>query len=321
MAKNRNLSAARTRRKDEYYTRLTDVEKELRHYKEQFRGKVVYCNCDEPTVSAFFQYFENNFERFGLRRLIATCYRSQQYDAFSKEDSDREWGICTKTSRGIRHKALTGDGDFRSPECVELLKQADIVATNPPFSLIREFIAQLVEYQKQFIVLGPLSAATSKDLFPFFMADRVWFGNCRDDIEFSVPPGHHLKSSRWRKDSDGNEWFSMGNVRWFTNMEYKGRQDELLLYKRHSPAEFPQYDNFDAIEVSKTEDIPESYKGVMGVPTTFLDRYAPRQFEIVGITNINGLHGGVWNGSGGRMPTVGGKRVYQRLLIRWRRAA
>ena len=282
LSKNRNMAAARALKFDEFYTQLADVEKEMRHYKERLREKVVYCNCDDPATSAFFQHFDNNFKRFGLRRLITTCYRNRQHDAFAKGDPERGPVVCTKTRHGVRREALAGDGDFRSPDCVELLKQADIVATNPPFSLIREFITQLVEHQKQFIVLGPLSAATSKDLFPFFMADRVWFGNRRDDIEFSVPPGHHLESSRWRKDTDGNEWFSMGNVRWFTNMEHKGRQEELLLHKHYSPAEFPQYDNFDAIEVAKTADIPESYEGVMGVPTTFLDRHAPSNSRLLG---------------------------------------
>lgn len=263
MGKNENLHAAKAAKNDEFYTQLTDIEKELMHYKEHFDGKTVLCNCDDPKESAFWKYFDGQFNRLGLRRLIATHYEpgGQSYVL------DR---VRMGSETPITIRELQGDGDFRSEECIELLKQADIVVTNPPFSLFREYVAQLMEYGKKFIIIGNKNAITYKEFFPLLKQNMVWLGY-NSVKEFLKPD----KSSQ-----------KFGNIGWFTNLDIKKRHEVMDLYERYEGNEdhYPKYDNYDAIEVSKVVEIPRDYFGVMGVPITFLDKYNPDQFEIVGIT-------------------------------------
>lgn len=293
-AKNSNLNSARDAKKDEFYTQLDDISRELRHYKDHFRGKTVYCNCDDPRVSNFFHYFSHNFEHLGLKRLITTCYKSKDADVFSQGTAQQAvWleyngdkngnRVPDPTEIGIH--PLQGDGDFRSPECIDLLRQADIVVTNPPFSLFREYVQQLVEHGKQFLIIGNVNAITYKEVFRLVQAGQVWFGPSirSGDREFAVPDQYPLNAAGFRIDEAGRKYIRVKGVRWFTNMDYKERHEDLILYKKYTPQEYPTYDNYNAIEVGKTADIPNDYFELMGVPITFLDRHNPDQFEIVGI--------------------------------------
>jgi len=287
------LDDARRDKKDEFYTQLTDIEHELKNYKGQFEGKVVYCNCDDPRVSNFFHYFSYNFEKLGLKKLITTCFRSQQADLFSQNDSDQaiylEYqgdsnGNNVPDPEEIGIKPLSGDGDFRSPEALELLKQADIVVTNPPFSLFREHLAQLIEYDKKFLIVGNQTALSYKEVFSLVRDNKVWLGPSitSGDREFQVPDGYPLNAASSRVDEQGNKYLRIKGVRWFTNMDHARRHEDMVLYKPYSPDENPKYTNGDAISVGKTSDIPMDYDGPMGVPLTFMDKYNPDQFEILG---------------------------------------
>lgn len=291
---NKNLRKANTEKKDEFYTQLSDIEKELKNYKDHFKGKVVLCNCDDPRVSNFFHYFSYNFEQLGLKKLIATCYKNQNADLFSENNSEKaiylEYtgdkngdNVPNPEETGIKH--LKGDGDFRSTECIELLKQADIVVTNPPFSLFREYVAQLVEYDKKFIIIGNLNALTYKDIFKLIKENKIWFGQSihSGDREFMVPAHYVVRSASKRIDKDGNQYVRVNGVRWFTNLDYKERHEDLILCKQYNPEEYPKYDNYDAINVNVTKNIPMDYKGDIGVPITFLDKYNPEQFKIIGL--------------------------------------
>ncbi len=319
MARNTGLNQANKQKKDEFYTQLSDIENELRHYKPHFKGKTVLCNCDDPRVSNFFLYFAMNFEALGLRRLITTCYKNQDADLFSRNDSEQAvwleyWGdkngnrVPDPEEIGI--KPLQGDGDFRSQECIELLKQADIVVTNPPFSLFREYLAQLIEYGKQFLIIGNMNAVTYKEVFPLVQANKLWFGASihSGDREFGVPPDYPLNAAGWRIDEQGNKFIRVKGVRWFTNMDYPHRHEPLILYRTYSPELYPEYDNYPAINVEKTVDIPVDYDGIMGVPISFLDKYCPEQFEIVG----NEYTLDIESGRG----YINGKRKYSRIFIR-----
>lgn len=319
------LHAAKKAKKDEFYTQRADIENELRHYKAHFKDKVVLCNCDDPRQSEFFKYFVENFEKLGLKRLIATCYKSQDVDLFSQGDCER--AICQvyegdkngnmtldDDEVGVRH--LEGDGDFRSAECIEILKQADIVVTNPPFSLFREYVAQLVKYDKKFIIIGNQNAITYKEIFPLFKENRLWLGfGFRGNAT-------HFKSRYEDVATSGDHREGMirvSGVMWFTNLDIQKRHERLPLYKKYTPEDFPRYDNYDAIEVSKSSDVPCDYEGVMGVPITFMDKYCPEQFEIVGATESEGkgFSRGLWDASSGvAQATVNGKRVYKRIFIR-----
>ena len=298
---NRNLHKAKTNKKDEFYTQLSDIENELKHYRSHFRDKVVYCNCDDPRVSNFFRYFSLNFERLGLKKLITTCYKNQQMDLFSQNDSEKaiylEYdgtrnadGVPSVEDIGIHH--LEGDGDFRSAECIELLKQSDIVVTNPPFSLFREYVAQLVEYDKQVLIIGHQNAITYKEIFPLIKENKLWLGITPrgKDMLFDVPEDYAKELVATKKEGsaykivDGVVYGRLGSASWYTNLDYRQRHEDLILYKRYSPEEYPQYDNYDAIEVSKTKEIPYDYAGAMGVPITFLNKHNPEQFEIIGAT-------------------------------------
>lgn len=291
---NKNLHKAKTEKKDEFYTQLSDIENELRHYTEHFKNKVILCNCDDPWVSNFFHYFSYNFEKLGLKKLVTTCYKSQNADLFSDNTSEKaiflEYtgdkngdNVPNPEEIGIKH--LKGDGDFRSKECVELLKQADIVVTNPPFSLFREYVSQLIEYNKKFIIIGHQNAITYKEIFKLIKENRIWLG-----YGFSGGAAHFINKHYidYATASDHKEgMIRVSGVTWFTNLEIKKRHEDLILYKLYkgNESEYPKYDNYDAINVDKTKEIPLDFKGVMGVPISFLDKYNPEQFEILGITS------------------------------------
>lgn len=303
VATNKFLRQARKAKSDEFYTVLSDIEKELKHYKSHFKDKVVLCNCDDPRVSNFFHYFSYNFEKLGLKKLITTCYKNADMNLFSRHNEEQaiylEYEGDKNNNRvpdpeeiGIR--PLQGDGDFRSEECIELLKQADIVVTNPPFSLFREYVGQLVEYDKKFLVIGTWNAITYQEIFKLIQADRLWIGvnSNRNFSGFIVPPHYPLHGTEARIDDDGNRIISSNNTCWFTNMDNAKRHDELILYQTYNDEDYPKYDNYDAIEVAKTNNIPIDYNGVMAVPITFLNKYNPDQFEILGImdrANSSGL--------------------------------
>jgi hypothetical protein len=319
---NETLKSAKKNKNDEFYTQLSDIEKELAHYKQHFKGKTVLCNCDDPRVSNFFHYFAYNFEHLGLKRLITTCYKNQERDLFSQNDSESAiWleyfgdknGNRIPDPEEIGIHNLKGDGDFRSKECIELLKHADIVVTNPPFSLFREYVAQLVEYDKKFLIIGNQNAITYKEIFKLIKENKLWLGSSLSFIAFKVPDYYEEKTTRFWIDENGQKWRSMGNVCWFTNLDIPKRHEDLILYKNYNPKEYPKYDNYDAINVDKTSDIPQDYFGEMGVPVTFLDKYNPEQFEIVGqmaTTKVDDYNFGY--------PYVNGKKIYARILIRRR---
>ena len=290
---NASLSRAKANKEDEFYTQREDVEHELKHYRKHFKGKVVYCNCDDPRVSAFFHYFSFNFEKLGLKKLIATCYKNQKRDLFSTNESRRAIYLEYEGDKDgdripgddeIAVNYLEGDGDFRSKEAIDLLKQSDIVVTNPPFSLFREYIAQLIEYDKKFIVLANQNAITLKEIFPLLMSEEIWLGATSGDMSFRVPDHYTERATRFWVDDKGQKWRSFGNMCWFTNLDYRKRHEDLILYKTYTPAEYPHYDNFDAIEVGAVANIPKDFGGVMGVTPGFFAKHNPDQFEIVGIT-------------------------------------
>ena len=336
------LRNARKNKADEFYTQLPDIEAELKHYKEQLRGKVIFCNCDDPYESNFFKYFAMNFNFLGLKKLIATCYdtspiaytqlslfgdekttpnknrhaykieitETEDYNGDGAVDlSDIEWLLKNKKNS---LSLLKANGDFRSAECVELLKEADIVVTNPPFSLFREYVAQLMEYGKKFLIIGNQNAITYKEIFSCIKNDKIWLGYKCGDMKFTVPEYYEERTTRFWVDEHGQRWRSMGNICWYTNLDTAKRHEVLTLYKQYSPEEYPKYDNYDAIEVGKTSDIPYDYDGIMGVPITFLDKYNPDQFEILGLDD----HRVSWRGRG---PDLNGKTLYRRIIIQRRK--
>jgi hypothetical protein len=285
---NRNLQKANQAKRDEFYTQLADIEKELKHYKDQFRGKTVFCNCDDPRESNFVKYFSINFEELGLKKLLATHYKGA--DLFTQEHPYKlEYtGDKDGNRRPDPEEFLTemiSDGDFRSPECIELLNEADIIVTNPPFSLFREYVAQLIEYGKKFLILGDQNAISYKETFKYIKENKLWLGYDNNGTKwFQVPDDYDIPTESRKKTENGIKYISMGRIMWFTNLDTTKRHQEMDLYKKYTPEEYPKYDNYDAINVNKTADIPADYDGVMGVPITFLDKYNPEQFEILGIT-------------------------------------
>lgn len=351
---NTNLGGAKKAKKDEFYTQLVDIEKELKHYKDQFLGKVVYCNCDDPFESNFFKYFAANFNALGLKKLIATSYKpspiaNTQLGLFGVNkllsapkgrpkvtankfiinevcdiDGDgafdlRDIAEQLKANKNNEWAPLKGEGDFRSEESIELLKQADIVVTNPPFSLFREYVAQLVEHDKKFLIIGNVNAITYKDCFKLIKDNKMWLGASihSGDREFQVPNDYPLEAAGCRIDEKGNKYIRVKGVRWFTNFDYKERHEDLVLYKKYTTKEYQKFDNYEAINIDKTSDIPIDYNGVMGVPITFLDKYSPEQFEVVGLIagNIKGL-AGITSASGKDGPYINGKLKYGRILVR-----
>lgn len=313
---NSNLHKASKAKKDEFYTQLIDIEKELKHYKEQFQGKVVYCNCDDPFESNFFKYFAANFNALGLKKLITTSYTKSpiaggqlplfevkglkpkgkepfkiELNEVTDVDTDGAVGLADvkwllKNDANIA-TPLKGNGDFRSEECIELLKQADIVVTNPPFSLFREYVEQLVKHKKKFLIIGNVNTITYKECFKIIKNNKMWLGASihSGDREFRVPDDYPLNAASSRIDGNGKKYIRVKGVRWFTNLDYEERHENLVLYKKYTPEEYPKYDNYDAINVNITAEIPVDYKGVIGVPITFFDKYNPEQFEIVALGN------------------------------------
>lgn len=288
---NRSLHAAKAIKQDEFYTQLSDIEKELKHYQKHFKNKTVLCNCDDPRVSNFFKYFLNNFQKLGLKKLIATCYKNDQPDVFSQNKATHgiyfEYSGEQKKQRlpdpeKIKPRNLKLDGDFRSDECVNLLKQADIVVTNPPFSLFREYIAQLMEHKKKFLVIGNTNALHYQEIFKLLKENKMWLGYAQP-VAFVVPDHYEMRNVRSWRDENGTNWRSLGNARWFTNLDILKRHEPLILFKNYDPKQYQKYDNLDAIEVARNTDIPVDYDGFMGVPDTFLDRHNPDQFELIGI--------------------------------------
>lgn len=322
---NKALSAAGQAKKDEFYTQLVDIENELRHYKEHFKGKVVFCNCDDPYESNFFKYFAINFNHLRLKKLICTCYAGSPVvytqlslfgdeEVIGEEPSDKKPykieithvddlngdGAVDLTDVELLLSSVDGkptllndDGDFRSAECIELLKEADIVVTNPPFSLFREYMAQLVKYEKQFLIIGNVNAVTYKEVFPLFKENRLWLGASihSGDREFRVPDSYPLQAAGYRIDDNGIKYIRVKGVRWFTNLDYSERHEDLVLYRSYTPDEYPHYANYDAVDVGKTADIPCDYFGAMGVPVTFMDKFNPDQFEIIGCADYTGKYG------------------------------
>lgn len=288
--KNSNLHKAKQAKNDEFYTQLCDVEKELMHYKKHFKDKIVFCNCDDPTWSAFWEYFHLNFKELELKKLISTHYDAEnpsyKLEYEGGDDNDIEVGVRTR---------LLQNGDFRSEECVELLKEADIVVTNPPFSLFRPYVAQLIEYDKKFIIIGSKNAITYKEFFPLIKDNKVWIGH-NNVKEFKQPDGSVKK---------------FGNIGWYTNLDIPKRHEKLILWKKYTPEEYPKYDNYDAINVDKVAEIPVDYDGVMGVPITFLDKHNPEQFEIIGLDRYTVPNKYL---VGGRV-AINGKPKYARILI------
>ena len=337
MAGNKNLNAALKAKKDEFYTQMDDISAELKHYREHFRDKVVFCNCDDPYESNFFKYFALNFNSLGLKKLIATCYDGSpvmgnelllQFDTLDSEPKKIAYKVeitevedyngdgavnladvayLLQNDKNVLSR-LQGNGDFRSPECVELLKQADIVCTNPPFSLFREYVAQLMKYEKKFLIIGNQNALKYKEIFPLIMQNKMWLGygfkggaaHFYSIYEDVATAGDHREGM-----------IRVSGVNWFTNIDHNKRHERLDLWKQYNSDDFPHYDSFDAINVNKTADIPFDYDGLMGVPITFMDKYCPDQFEIVGVLNH-----GCDSEFDLAKPTLNGKDLYSRILIR-----
>ena len=323
-SKNSNLHSAKNAKNDEFYTQLSDVSEELRHYKKHFKGKTVFCNCDDPTWSAFWKYFHLNFEVLGLKKLISTHYDKNEptYKMVYEGGDDNNIEVGVKTP-------LQGNGDFRNQECIELLKESDIVVTNPPFSLFREYIAQLMEYGKKFIILGNPNAVSYKEIFPLLRDNKVWIGvkPWSSEMYFGVPKEQENYLVTYKKEGSAyviKNGQILGRVAtiWFTNLDIKKRHEKLIkeLYKQYSPNEYPQYDNYDAINVNKVADIPFDYDGVMGVPITFLDKYNPDEFEILGMESSAGYNLEIVGipvlKEGDARPAINGKTTYARIFIR-----
>lgn len=319
MSLNKNLKNARNNKEDEFYTQLSDIEKELKHYRHHFKDKVVYCNADDPRVSNFFHYFSYNFEYLGLKKLITTSYQSQQMDLFSQNDSDQaiyleyngeKDGGTVPTVENIGVHKLKGNGDFRSEECIELLKEADIVVTNPPFSLFREFVDQLIEYDKDFLIIGSLNAITYKETFKLLKENKVWLGINNGDMAFQVPDYYEPRKTRYWEDESGQKWRSMGNIGWYTNLDVSRRHEKLILYKKYTPEEYPKYNDYDIINVDRVANIPVDYEGIMGVPITFMHKHNPDQFKVLGIANS-----ARWIGHE-CITIIEDRKVYNRILIK-----
>ena len=339
MAENTNLNKANKTKEDEFYTQLPDIEKELRHYKDQFRDKIIFCNCDDPYESNFFKYFAMNFNYLGLKKLMATSYAGssvacEQLSLFdvkslhvNSTDAKRPYKVEISEVRDEnadgavdlvdveyllknRKNVLTlleGDGDFRSEECIALLKEADIVVTNPPFSLFREYVIQLIDYKKSFIIIGNQNAISYNEIFRLLRDNLLWLGENSGDMEFIVPNYYKPRATRYREEN-GIKYRSMGNICWFTNLDTIKRHEKLTLYKSYTLEEYPHYDNYDAINVDRVAKIPFDYEGAMGVPITFLDKYNPEQFEILGNEKMLGIKKG--------RGYINGKRLYARVFIK-----
>lgn len=345
---NKDLNAAKMAKKDEFYTQLSDIEREVQHYWPCFEGKTVLCNCDDPYESNFFKYFALHFNHLKLKKLICTCYNGspiQGGELTLPLDSD----ASTQKKKAFKVvitevKDLNGDGavdltdvrillqngnnvlttlqtgDFRNEECIALLQEADIVVTNPPFSLFKQYISQLITYNKKFLIIGNINAVTYKEVFPLIMQNRVWLGPSitSGDRKFYVPDDYPLNASGCGIDPDGRHYIRVKGVRWFTNLDHKQRHEECDLIYRYSAEQYPTYDNYEMIEVNKSANIPYDYTGPMGVPITFLDKYNPEQFEIIGLTDDEAYLSHLWKDGHSKYDRcyLNGKRKYPRLIIR-----
>ena len=292
---NKNLQQAKIAKKDEFYTQLEDINRELVHYKEHFKGKTVLCNCDDPKVSNFFVYFVRNFAELGLKRLITTCYKNCQPTLFSEnKDEHAVWldyrggddNNLDITAIQATAMPLKGDGDFRSPECIRLLQEADIVVTNPPFSLFREYVAQLIRNDKKFLIIGNINQVATKEIFPLVKDNKIWWGvSTNGSNRWFQAPDYYIpkENAAGYKEVNGKKYLFVNGIMWYTNLEHNKRNLPFDLYKKYNKEEYPKYENYEAIDVNKTSEIPIDYDGIMGVPITFLDKYCPSQFEIIGI--------------------------------------
>lgn len=318
MANNLNLHKAMTGKNDEFYTMIDTIEKELVYYKKHLKNKIVLCNCDNPNSSAFYKYLHLNFSELGLKKLVSTYYNENGF-AFKTEytggnDNDIEKGVKT---------LLKGNGDFRSEECLNILDKCDIVITNPPFSLFRDFVDVLMKYKKKFLILGNMNASCYKQIFPFIKNNLLWYGVSihSGGVNFYIPKDYSITTKNWGKDARGKIYVEVGGIRWFTNLEHDFRlKSNLVLHEHYTPEKYPKYDNYNAINVNKVTEIPVDYDGVMGVPITFMDKYNPNQFEILGVA-------AAWDKSSEiqsiRLPykgslnaSINGKQLYKRILIR-----
>lgn len=308
---NDNLSKAKQAKNDEFYTQIKDIENELVHYRKHFKNKVIFLNCDDPKESNFWQYFILNFNFLGIKKVIATHFSD------SESTYKLEYGLNDNGQLELKQHELKGNGDFRSPEAVELLEEADIVVTNPPFSLFREYIAQLIEHNKKFVVMGAQNALTYKEIFPLIRDGKLWTGYANNvTMEFEVPNNENYADGwGWRVDKEtGKAYRKMRNIIWFTNLEIPKRNEDLILWKTYNKKDFPQYDNFEAIEVSTLKDIPKDYAGVMGVPITFFNVHNPKQFDILGCSYSYGRPVD-WDEETNMNVSVNGTNVYKRVLI------
>ncbi len=344
---NIDLRLANKHKNDEFYTQYEDIQKEMMHYKDYFAGKVVFCNCDDPFESNFFKYFVFNFNSLKLKKLIATCHVSSnisqnvsakgsahglnkgkypyKIEIYEVNDAEgmQDSTLCLVESL-IQNKVntlsiLSSDGDFRSEECVQILQEADVVVTNPPFSLFREYVQQLIQYDKKFIILGNQNAITYKEIFKLIKKNLLWLGASihSGDREFSIPHDYPITAASSRIDEQGKKYIRIKGVRWFTNVDYLARHTSLALNELYTPEKYPYYDNYNAINIDKTKEIPADFMGFMGVPITFMDKYSPEQFVILGIMNTGEENKGIRleNTPHGR-PLIQGKEKYLRIIIK-----
>lgn len=317
-ANNKLLQKAKKSKSDEFYTQLCDIESELHHYKAHFQDKVIFCNCDDPRVSNFFKYFAQNFKTLGLKKVITSCYRERKEDLFSEQNEGNGFFFEYTNEDKNKLDSLTprffmGDGDFRSSESIELLKKSDIVVTNPPFSLFREYVQQLIEAEKKFLIIGNVNAITYKEIFKLIQDNKAWLGiNLGRGVSgFIVPEHYELYGTEARIDESGNRIVSPNNCLWLTNLDTFKRHEDIILTKKYfgNEHEYPKYDNYDGINVNKTKDIPSDYKGAIGVPITFLHKFNPDQFEIIKFRK----------GDDGKDLSINGKCPYFRILVRNKR--
>ena len=314
---NKLLHVAKKSKNDEFYTQLTDIESELEYYENHFKGKVVYCNCDDPSKSNFFNYFFSNFKKLGLKKLITACYKEEIHERLESQNSEKGFYFVYSGEEGNKNNLIknnsiqfTSNGDFRSSESKELLSQCDIVVTNPPFSLFREYVDQLIEYNKKFLIIGNINAITYKEIFKLIKEDKAWLGIKlgRGISGFIVPDHYELYGTEARIDADGNRIVSPNNCLWLTNLDHSKRHEDINLTKSYTgnESEYPHYDNYDGINVNKTKDIPYDYPGAIGVPITFLHKYNPDQFELIKFRK----------GNNDRDLSINGKCPYFRILVR-----
>ena len=324
MAKNNDLNVARKGKNDEFYTSLTDIEKEVCYDWPYFEGKKVLCNCNDALHTGFATYFALQFEHLKLKELICTTFAMNEgeHGVVYRYRGDKN-GNNVPDIDEWEQTPMEGNGGFNTPEGIALIDEADIVVTNPPFSLFREFISTMIEHDKKFLIIGNMNAVTCKEIFPLFKENKLWFGVTihSGDRAFNVPDDYPLEAAGCGVDDNGKPFIRVKGVRWFTNLDHKKRHEEFLLYKKYNEEEFPKYDNYDVIEVNKVADIPLDYEGIMGVPITFMDKYCPDQFEIIGITeNADYLKPLYVDGCEKYdRPYMNGKRMYSRILIRFKK--